>query len=152
MSCGWEQRPCSSREKLAAEKRGLTVKTNKPCATGEKWAHLSEAPRKTIGAVVHHFQEQKKQQKKPASSMLKPNTKSLLPDRFGKRIISAAGIIFAAYIIEAYEGIEQEMELGQKPIYGFWGTLLKKRERELFKVLLKIFSANSLIHSLASLN
>ena len=34
--------------------------------------------------------------------MLKPNTKSLLPDRFGKRIISAARIIFAAYIIEAY--------------------------------------------------
>lgn len=55
--------------------------------------------------------------------MLKPNTKSLLPDRYGKRIISAARIIFAAYIIEAYEGIEQEMELGQKPIYGFCGTL-----------------------------
>lgn len=95
------------------------MKTNKPCVTGEKWAHLSEAPRKTIGAVVHHFQEQKKN----ASSMLKPNTKSLLPDRYGKRIISAARIIFAAYIIEAYEGIEQEMELGQKPIYGFCGTL-----------------------------
>lgn len=94
------------------------MKTNKPCATGEKWAHLSEAPRKTIGAVVHHFQEQKK-----VSSMLKPNTKSLLPDRFGKRIISAARIIFAAYIIEAYQGIEQEMELGQKPIYGFCGNL-----------------------------
>lgn len=60
--------------------------------------------------------------------MLKPNTKSLLPDRFGKRIISAARIIFAAYIIEAYKGIEQEMELGQKPIYGFCGTL-QKRER-----------------------
>lgn len=96
------------------------MKTNKPCATAEKWAHLSEAPRKTIGAVVHHFQEQKK---KSASSMLKPNTKSLLPDRFGKRIISAARIIFAAYIMEAYDGIEKEMELGQKPIYGFCGTL-----------------------------
>lgn len=83
--------------------------------------------------------------------MLKPNTKSLLPDRFGKRIISAARIIFAAYIIEAYKGIEQEMELGQKPIYGFCGTL-QKRERELFKVLLKILSENSLIHLLASLS
>lgn len=79
------------------------MKTNKPCASGEKLAHLSEAPRKTIGAVVHHFQEQKK---KAASSMLKPNTKSLLPDRFGERIISAASIIFAACIMEAYEGIE----------------------------------------------
>lgn len=39
--------------------------------------------------------------KKKASSMLKPNTKSLLPDRFGERIISAARIIFAAYFIEA---------------------------------------------------
>lgn len=56
--------------------------------------------------------------------MLKPYTKSLLPDRFGKRIISAARIIFAAYIIEACEGIEQEMELGQKPIYGFCGKNL----------------------------
>lgn len=62
--------------------------------------------------------------------MLKPNTKSLLPDRFGKRIISAARIIFAAYIIEVYEGIEPEMELGQKPIYGFCGTFFLKRERE----------------------
>lgn len=94
---------------------------------GEKWAHLSEAPRKTIGAVVHHFQEQKKKKKK--KKKLKLNTKSLLPDRFGKRIISAARIIFAVYIIEAYEGIEQEMELGQKPIYGFLWNPLKKRER-----------------------
>lgn len=67
--------------------------------------------------------------------MLKPNTKSLLSDRFGKRIISAAGIIFAAYIIEAYEGIEQEMELGQKPIYGFCGNPFKKKERERKKVI-----------------
>lgn len=67
----------------------------------------------TIGAVVRHFQEQQKK----ASTMLKPNTKSLLPDRFGKRIISAARIIFAAHIMEAYEGAEQEMELGQEPIY-----------------------------------
>lgn len=60
--------------------------------------------------------------------MLKPNTKSLQPDRFGKRIICAARIIFAAYIIEAYEGIEKEMELGQKPIYDFCGTVKKKRQ------------------------
>lgn len=65
----------------------------------------------------------KKKKKKPASSMLKANTKSLQPDRFGKRIICAARIIFAAYIIEAYEGIEKEMELGQKPIYDFCGTI-----------------------------
>ena len=121
------------------------MKTNKPCATGEKWAHLSEAPRKTIGAVVHHFQEQKKK-KKDASSALKPNTKSLLLDRFGKRIISAARIIFAAYIIE---GIEKEMELGQKPIYGFCG---EKKRQSCSRCYLKSPLKNSLILSLASLN
>lgn len=55
--------------------------------------------------------------------MLKPNTKSLLPDKFCKRIISAARVIFAAYIMEAYERAEREMEVGQKPIYGFCETL-----------------------------
>lgn len=54
--------------------------------------------------------------KKKAPTMLKPNTKSLQPDRFGKRIISAARIISPTYITEAYEGVEHERELGQKPI------------------------------------
>lgn len=87
--------------------------------------------------------------------MLKPNSKSLLPDRFSKRIISEARIIFAAYIIEECQGIGQEMELGQKPIYGFCGTLKKKekerekkKERERSKVLLKILSST---HSQASI-
>lgn len=81
--------------------------------------------------------------------MLKPNSKSLLPDRFSKRIISEARIIFAAYIIEECQGIEHEMELGQKPIYGFCGTLKKsKKERERSKVLLKILSST---HSQASI-
>lgn len=86
--------------------------------------------------------------------MLKPNSKSLLPDRFSKRIISEARIIFAAYIIEECQGIEHEMELGQKPIYGLCGTLKKskkkkkKKERERSKVLLKILSST---HSQASI-
>lgn len=60
--------------------------------------------------------------------MLKPNSKSLLPDRFSKRIISEARIIFAAYIIEECQGVEHEMELGQKPIYGFCGTPKKSKK------------------------
>ena len=69
----------------------------------------------------------KKKERENGSSTLKPNTKSLLPDRFGKRIISAARVIFAAYIREACRGIEQEMELGQKPIYGFGGKTFYKK-------------------------
>ncbi len=60
--------------------------------------------------------------------MLKPNTKSLLPDRFCKRIISAARIIFAAYIIEAYERVEQRN--GSRPKANLWllWNPLNKRE------------------------
>lgn len=53
--------------------------------------------------------------------MLQPNTKSLLPDRFGKRIISTARIIFAAHIMEAYEGGEQRD--GSRPEANLCGTL-----------------------------
>lgn len=42
------------------EKPDPAEKTNKPPAMGEKWAHLTEAPRKTTQAVARLFREQKK--------------------------------------------------------------------------------------------
>lgn len=99
------------------------MKTNKPCVGREMGSSLRGTKKNYWSCCTPFPRTEKKKKKK-----LKPNTKSLLPDIFGKRIISAARIIFAVYIIEAYEGIEQEMELGQKPIYGFlWNPLKKKR-------------------------
>lgn len=109
-----------SRGPAPTERRGLTAKTNKSCVRREMASSL-RGTEKNYWSCCTPFPEQKK-----ASTMLKPNTKSLLPDRFGERIISAARIISSTYIIEAYEGVEHEMELGQKPIYDFCGALQKQ--------------------------
>lgn len=75
---------------------------------------ISPRHREKLSERLYTVSKNKKQNKKDASSELKPNTKSLLPDRFGKRIISAAGIIFAACITEAYEVREREDGTGPK--------------------------------------
>lgn len=79
---------------------------------------ISPRHREKLLELLYAITKNKKKEKK-ASSMLKPNTKSLLPDRFGKRIISAVRIIFAAYIIGVYWGIEQAMEVGQNQFMAF---------------------------------
>lgn len=79
--------------------------------------------------------------------MLKSNTKSLLPDRFGKRIIYPARIIFAAaYIMEAYEEIEKGN--WAKSQFLAFAEPFKKKKKDWFKVLLKnLFFNRSPFHS-----
>lgn len=96
---------------------------------------ISARRREKLLELLYTISENKKKKEKDASSMLKPNTKSLLPDRLGKRIISPARIIFAACIMEAYEGIERWN--WAKSQFMAFAEPFKRKKKEWFKVLLK---------------